>query len=228
MTSAELIKNVARAALTVAAIAVLPRQVRKPMWWPGRFFARVMNATHAGLTRWGLSHVTIGENSTILDVGCGGGRTIRTLAEMASAGKVCGIDYSNASVAVARSTNARAIEAGRVDIRQGTVSQLPYADATFDVVTAVETHYYWPDLVNDLREVRRVLKPGGTFAIIAEAYKGGKFDAVSGLTMKVMLSAKYLSVDEHRQLFEAAGFADVATFEERGKGWLCVIGKKSV
>ena len=41
-----------------------------------------------------------------------------------------------------------------------------------DVVTAVKTHYYWPDLHADLREILRVLKPGGALVVIAEAYRG--------------------------------------------------------
>jgi len=45
----------------------------------------------------------------------------------------------------------------------------------FDLVTAIETQYYWPDLVNDMREILRVLAPGGTLVIIAESYKNGKF-----------------------------------------------------
>jgi len=41
----------------------------------------------------------------------------------------------------------------------------------FDIVTAVETHYYWPNLATNVKEILRVLKPGGTFALIAEAYR---------------------------------------------------------
>jgi SAM-dependent methyltransferase len=45
------------------------------------------------------------------------------------------------------------------------------------VVTAVETHYYWPDLPANMREVLRVLKPGGTIALIAEVHRRRGFDA---------------------------------------------------
>jgi len=62
-----------------------------------------------------------------------------------------------------------------VDIRQGSVSAMPFTDEIFDAVTAVETHYYWPNLVSDLKEVRRVLRPGDRLAIIAEAYRRGGF-----------------------------------------------------
>ena len=111
-----------------------------------------MNLSHAGLTKWGLTHASIQPTDTILDVGCGGGRTIDTMAKAASHGRVFGVDYSATSVDVARRVNAAAIEAGRVDVQQASVSALPFAAATFDLVTAVETHYYWPDLESDLRE----------------------------------------------------------------------------
>ena len=110
----------------------------------------------------------------VLDVGCGGGKTISKLAAVAAQGKVCGVDYSSESVAVATKLNKQWIDTGRVEIREGCVSQLPFPDGIFDLVTAVETHFWWPDLRTDMREVLRVLKPGGRLIIIAEIYKGAK------------------------------------------------------
>src|SRR5215471_16629418 len=135
---------VLKIALAAGAVAMFVRQCRKPAGWPGRWIVTLMNRSHAGLTGWGLSHVAIDRNFRILDVGCGGGATIRRLASAADLGKVCGVDYSRASVAASRATNADAIAAGRVEIQEGSVSRLPYPDAAFDLVTAVETHYYCP------------------------------------------------------------------------------------
>jgi SAM-dependent methyltransferase len=216
-----------KAAAAGGAIFILVGQCRKPSWWPGRFFLRSMNLTHSGLTLWGLSHVTIGPKDTVLDVGCGGGRTLDTLATRALLGHVSGVDYSATSVDVAKRVNAAAIEAGRMDVRQGSVSALPFADATFDVVTAVETHYYWPDLENDLREVRRALKPGGCVALIAEAYRGRRGDFIYRPAMW-LLRATYLTPEEHQRTLEGAGFVDVEVYTERAKGWLCVVGRNPI
>jgi ubiquinone/menaquinone biosynthesis C-methylase UbiE len=89
---------------------------------------------------------------------------------------VCGIDYSDGSVAVSRRTNAALIAHGHVHIRKASVSELPFADGRFDLVTAIETHYYryWPDLAGSMREIRRVLEPDGTLVMIAESYAGGR------------------------------------------------------
>jgi SAM-dependent methyltransferase len=219
------LKTLAGTALTVLAVLVVIRQCRKPAWWPGRLFLWIMNARHAGVTTWGLSHVQIERRFTILDVGCGGGRTVHTLARVASEGKVHGIDYSAASVAASRRTNSQMIAAGRVEIRQSTVSSLPFPDGTFDLVTAVETHYYWPNPPEDLREILRVLKPGGKLVLIAETYKSMRFDFVYRLAMG-LLRATYLSVREHNDLLTSAGYSEVQIFEERGKGWICGVARR--
>jgi ubiquinone/menaquinone biosynthesis C-methylase UbiE len=121
----------------------------------------------------------------------------------------------------------RGINLGRVDIRHGSVSQLPFPDGMFDLVTAVETHFWWPDLHGDTREVFRVTKPGGHLIVIAEVYKGA-------ITRVSRLAEKYasrtgmvlLSVEEHGQLLTGAGFSGVQVIEERAKGWICAFGGK--
>lgn len=107
------------------------------------------------------------------------------------------------------------------------MSELPFPDGMFDLVTAVETHFWWPNLPGDMRETFRVLKPGGRLILIAEIYKGAntpaaklaeKYASRTGLTL--------LSVDEHRALFTNAGYSDVQVIEEHDKGWICGIGRK--
>jgi ubiquinone/menaquinone biosynthesis C-methylase UbiE len=97
----------------------------------------------------------------------------------------------------------------------------------FDLVTAVETHFWWPKLPTDMREVFRVLKPGSRLVVIAEVYKGGnttvaklaeKYASKTGMTL--------LDIDEHRALFANAGCSKVQIVEERDKGWMCGIGRK--
>ena len=186
-----------------------------------------MNSRHSRVTDWGLGHIPVEKHYTILDVGCGGGRTVSKLAAAAQ-GKVYGIDYSPESVAASKRTNARSIDEGRVEIRHGSVSQLPFPSDTFDLVTAVETHFWWPNLPADMREIFRVLKVGGRLILIAEIYKGAS-------TTVAKLAEKYaprtgmtlLNVDEHRQLFAQAGYSDVQVIEEPDKGWICGVGKKA-
>jgi SAM-dependent methyltransferase len=183
-----------------------------------------MNQGHSSMTDWGLKHVAVRNDFTILDVGCGGGRTVEKLAEIATDGMVHGIDYAEGSVAASRTHNRRLIEAGRVAIQKASVSDLPFPDNQFDLVTAVETQYYWPDLLGDMREILRVLKPDARLVVIAETYKGGKYDRLKWPVMWLLRSS-HLSVNGHRELFSAAGFTDVEVFEDE-RGWICGIGRK--
>jgi ubiquinone/menaquinone biosynthesis C-methylase UbiE len=186
-----------------------------------------MNSSHSKLTDWGLGHISIENQYTILDVGCGGGKTVNKLAAIATQGRVYGVDYSEESVAASKRTNAHWIALGHVEIRHGSVSHLPFSDSMFDLVTAVETYFWWPNLPGDMREVSRVLKPGGMLILIAEIYKGAN-------TIAAKLAEKYasrtamtlLSVDEHRELFINGGYSNVQVIEERGKGWICGAGRK--
>jgi SAM-dependent methyltransferase len=98
---------------------------------------------HATMTDWGLQHVVVPKNAVILDVGCGGGRTLLRLTAMAPEGKLFGLDYSAASVAVCE-IRMREIERA-VQIEQGSVEALPFPDRTFDIVTS-RPLFYWPDL----------------------------------------------------------------------------------
>jgi SAM-dependent methyltransferase len=189
-----------------------------------------MNRRHSKLTEWGLAHVSIRSDNTILDVGCGGGKTVAKLASLAVNGKVYGVDFSEESVAVSRRTTQKLISAERVEIRHASVSALPFANGTFDLVTAVETHYYWPDLNADAREILRVLKPGGAVIIIAESYSGGKYDRLlqhlEALRRRGIMKYAHLNVGEHRGLLSNAGYSDIEVFEEYDKGWICAVGRK--
>src|SRR5215470_9684151 len=98
------------------AASKLLNQCRKPSGWLGRLNLRSMNQRHSKLTDWGLKHVSVGNQDTILDVGCGGGGTIHKLAAVAIQGKIYGIDLSEASVAVSTRKNRKSIETGRVEI----------------------------------------------------------------------------------------------------------------
>jgi SAM-dependent methyltransferase len=211
----------------LTTISIRVNQCQKPTGWLGRLALWNMNSRHSKVTDWGLSHIAIGKQDIVLDVGCGGGRTVTKLAATAAQGKVYGVDFSKESVAMANRTNRQWIDVGRVEIREGAVSQLPFAENMFDVVTAVETHFWWPDLPADMREVLRVLRSGGKLIIIAEIYRGAK-TATSKLAEKYLpLSGmKLLSVNEHRELFADAGYSDVQIIEESGKGWICGIGRK--
>lgn len=203
-------------------------QCQKPSGLPGQFTLWRMNKSHSKLTDWGLAHISVQPRYTILDIGCGGGRTVGKLAALATQGRVHGVDYSEDSVSFSRKINTAFIAEGRVEIEQASVSQLPFPDNTFDLITAVETHFWWPDLADDLREVFRVTRPGGQLAIIAEVYKGAPA-LVSRLVEQSapQTGIRMFTPDEHRDLLAAAGYTDIQIETQPAKGWITVTSRKA-
>ena len=133
----------------------------------GRLTLRSMNLWHTPLHRWGLAAAGIGADSRVLDVGCGGGGAVRRILRLTRA-EVGAIDHSPAAVELTRRLNAAAAASGRLRVIEGSVEALPFRTGYFDVVTAFETVYFWPDLEAGLRETARVLGPGGRLVIVNE------------------------------------------------------------
>lgn len=163
-----------------------------------------MNREHAVLRAFGLPLIDWKPGMRILDVGCGGGMTIAEMLRLSENSRVDGIDYAKTSVEQAKLLNADSIGT-RVCIRYGDVASMPYADETFDLVTAVETVYFWPDPDRALQEIRRVLKPDGILQIMNEGCDPSileEWPKIDGF-MKVYTPA------ELRKLLADNGFEDI-------------------
>lgn len=194
---------------------------RKPVGLGGRIMVSMMNLGHTPVATWGLEFLHLSQEAKVLDCGCGGGANIKRLLKNCPQGIVEGIDYSEISVEKARKLNQRAIRDGRCTVCQGSVAQMDFADASFDVVTAFETVYFWQDLPKCFQEVYRVLKPGGTFLICNESNgdtnRDKKWtDIIGGMTI-------YKDTELKAHL-EQAGFNDIQI--HKTKSWLCVMGRK--
>ena len=193
---------------------------RKPAGFGGRLMVAAMNAGHRALAAWGFRFIDVPENAAALDCGCGGGANIRALLKKCPRGRVSGIDYSAVSVEKSRRVNRKAIETGRCEALQASVESLPFADGSFDIATAFETVYFWPELENSFRELRRVLHRGGVFMICNECGGDGRGEnwekVVSGMTV--------YSGEQLRDMLERAGFSGVR-LHTNSRGWLCVTAK---
>jgi ubiquinone/menaquinone biosynthesis C-methylase UbiE len=196
---------------------------RKPKGFLGKIMINRMNEGHAKLSDWGLSHLNNINPSQVADFGCGGGINVAKLIEMFPNAKVTGFDYSSVSVKESKKVNAREISNGVCDIVQGDVSNAPFENETFDLITAFETIYFWPGPLTSFKEVYRTLKPGGTFLIVNE------FDGISEREKKYEQMIDGLKLFSNRELMnylKQVGFTGVLLFHEVQRHWVCVIAKK--
>lgn len=200
-------------------------QCRKPEGRLGTFVGVSMNWGHATLRKWGLRCITVHPDATVLDIGCGGGKTVQALSAMASQGKTYGIDYSETMVALARTLNQKKIAQGIVDIAYGTVSELPFRDGMFDLVTAFETCYFWPNFTADLKEIRRVLNAGGRLVIANEVYRDEKF-ARRNEKFANLLAMNIYAPDEYRDCMTDAGYQNIHVSTIPEKNWIMIMAEK--
>ena len=184
----------------------------------GGAMLKFMNLCHAPLTNWGLKLVGIQDGWTMLDIGCGGGATLQRLLKRSRGAQVYGIDISEESVAKAKKVNAKVLDK-QVFVTLGSAEKLPYEDGKFDLVTAVETVYFCPNLPNCLQEVRRVLKSGGKFAILVEVV-----DSDSKWTSVVEGMTAY-SPEDLKKLLDDAGFTQTE-IHRRKPTYATILGVK--
>ena len=182
----------------------------------------MMNSGHGAMADWGFEHIIIPEDACVLDAGCGGGANIKKLLARCPKGSVKGIDYSEVSVEKSRKVNSKAIAAGRCDVLQASVEELPFDENSFDLVTAFETIYFWPGLAACFQEVCRVTRSGGTFFICNESNgETGKDDKwvekIGGMT--IYTAAQIVTA------LKQAGFSD-ANVKTNDNGWICVTARK--
>ena len=175
----------------------LIEQSKRPNGFVGKTMLGIMNGAHSMMARWGLSYVDIANADTILDIGCGGGKTIKDIAKLNAGAKIYGIDISKSSVAATQKLNRKNIAAGKVTALVADVCDMPFDDGFFDVAVAVQTHFYWPDLARAFRKIYRALKPSGSFVLIAEIFK-----------MDYHMP-RYKTVAEQRELLFKTGFQKV-------------------
>lgn len=195
---------------------------KKPEGLGGKIMVAMMNSGHSKLADWGMSFLGLSTDAAVLDCGCGGGANLRKLLKRCPNGTVTGIDYSSVSVEKSKKLNAKTISEGRCCVLETSVAVLPFEDNKFDVVTAFETVYFWPGLVDCFREVYRVTKTGGIFLICNEAT--GDTDKNDKWTQLIDGMTIYRDARLKTALREA-GFTNIQIHKNK-KDWLCVTGQK--
>ncbi|MBR6023337.1 MAG: class I SAM-dependent methyltransferase [Methanobrevibacter sp.] len=197
-------------------------QCMKPHGKEGVETIENMNKNHEPISEFAFEYVDVGKNDMILDIGCGGGVNIEKFLKL-TANNVDGLDYSDVSVKESIKRNQIAIDDKKCRIIQADVSDMPIDDETYDLVSAFETIYFWPDIANTFREVSRIIKPNGQF-MIAQGTDGNHPDdekwlnSVEGMTV-------YTASELEKYLLDA-GFVSVESYKKENDYILIVIAKK--
>lgn len=128
----------------------------------------IMALQNRDRTEWVVEQLNADRNDHILEIGVGPGVAIQLLAEIVIDGHITGIDISPVMIDHASTRNSPAIQDGRVDLRLASVEKLPFEDASFDKIFAINTLHHWENPEDGLKEAYRALKPDGKLFIVEQ------------------------------------------------------------
>ncbi len=146
-------------------LASAPQQFVRPRGAAGAITGWVLRLFNAGLNRRAVEALALTPQMRVLEIGFGPGHALSMLSRRLPQGGVSGLDPSAVMMRQARRRNREALQAGRLDLREGTADHLPWAEGSFDAVLSLNNVLFWRPLEGSLREIRRVLLPGGTCLI---------------------------------------------------------------
>ncbi|MBP3791999.1 MAG: class I SAM-dependent methyltransferase [Methanobrevibacter sp.] len=197
-------------------------QCMKPHGEEGIETIKNMNENHRDISEFAFECINVGNNDKIIDIGCGGGVNIEKFLKLTD-NNVDGLDYSEVSVAESIKRNQNAVYEKRCEVMQADVSDMPIENEIYDLATAFETIYFWPDIANTFKEVSRILKPNGQF-MIAQGTDGNHPDDEKWLSTVEGMSV--YTADELEKYLLNAGFNSVKSFKKENDYILVVIAQK--
>ena len=197
-------------------------QCMKPHGEEGLETIENMNENHREISEFAFECIDVNGDERILDIGCGGGVNIEKFLKLTS-NNVDGLDYSEVSVASSIERNIDAVDNGRCTVLQADVQDMPIDDESYDLATAFETIYFWPEIQETFKEVSRVIKPDGRF-MIAQGTDGNHPDDEKWLATVEGMRV-YTAPELERYLLEA-GFESVESYVKENDYILVVIAQK--
>ncbi|WP_443266785.1 class I SAM-dependent methyltransferase [Xanthobacter sp. NM-25] len=140
-------------------------QLAHPEGTTGRVMGHLMARLNREPNRHAIKALRLEPDDDVLEVGFGPGEALVQIARRVTRGRICGLDGSPTMLEQAGHRNARMIDAGRMELRCGDMRRLPWADASFSKLLAVNVAYFFDPEGLAAAELHRVLRPGGLLAL---------------------------------------------------------------
>ena len=141
----------------------MAKQLRKPGGLLAGKVGNEMNKTNAFLYDFTINEMKLKDNESVLEIGFGNGNFFNKIFSVADNLKISGLDFSNEMVKAATANNQSVSNAGKLGLRLGSSDNIPFPDNSFDKVFCINVIYFWEQPADHLKEIFRVLKPGGKF-----------------------------------------------------------------
>ncbi len=200
-------------------------QYSNPSGDAGRDVLRAMNEHHVPLWEFCLSHMPKGMDGSVLDIGCGGGGFLGMMHRRYPYAMFFGTDISRESLGATAENNRDMMDEAALELHEASVEDMPFVDGAFDLVTAMETYFFWPDLRRGMEEVSRVTSAGGVLVIGSEMRVDPSDDDTYRDAALRDYGAKLVSDDEMVGIMDSCGF-DVRVFTVPENRWVVFVGSK--
>lgn len=184
----------------------LIKQSQKPSGLIGRVITKIWSFYFKKLSLWAIKQTTISDNYRILEIGYGGGSTIKNLLALNKNLEIHGIDISKESYRTAQRVHSYSIRKGSVQLKIGNVENMPYQNNYFDRIFAIQTHIFWKDIKKSFQEVYRVMSSNSTLIIASEKEKIHYH------------MTDYRTSHEFSQLLTSIGFSKIE--EKQNRNWI--------
>lgn len=184
----------------------LIKQSQKPSGLIGRVITKIWSFYFKKLSFWAIKQTTISDNYRILEIGYGGGSTIKNLLALNKNLEIHGIDISKESYRTAQRVHSDSIRKGSVQLKIGNVENMPYQNNYFDRIFAIQTHIFWKDIKKSFQEVYRVMSSNSTLIIASEKEKIHYH------------MTDYRTSHEFSQLLTSIGFSKIE--EKQNRNWI--------
>lgn len=184
----------------------LIKQSQKPSGLIGRVITKIWSFYFKKLSLWAIKQTTISDYYRILEIGYGGGSTIKNLLALNKNLEIHGIDISKESYRTAQRVHSDSIRKGSVQLKIGNVENMPYQNNYFDRIFAIQTHIFWKDIKKSFQEVYRVMSSNSTLIIASEKEKIHYH------------MTDYRTSHEFSQLLTSIGFSKIE--EKQNRNWI--------